>query len=291
MLHTVPLTPTANLASTRTLLLATDLQRSILAELDRSGPNQLAYTAYGSQSSRLPTGAHLGFNGQLKEPSAGGYHLGNGHRMYNPVLMRFHSPDRLSPFGKGGLNAYAYCGADPINFEDPSGQFAIVARLIQLVETIGLHFGILSYNFVGPTAKGWLLQAARISTVGSSTAIAGSALQLGGVPAGAIVSNVGTLLSVGAVTVRVVTATTNHLRSGVFIQTVRNNARNLVSGTAFPKSTVDAVTKSGPAPGVAVINMPSDIAPAAEPKISASDIRNGGSGVKSGRHQQLPPRY
>lgn len=122
MLHTVPLTPTANLASTRTLLLATDLQRSILAELDRSGPNQLAYTAYGSQSSRLPTGAHLGFNGQLKEPSAGGYHLGNGHRMYNPVLMRFHSPDRLSPFGKGGLNAYAYCSGSPVNRVDPTGK-------------------------------------------------------------------------------------------------------------------------------------------------------------------------
>jgi hypothetical protein len=35
--------------------------------------------------------------------------------------MRFHSPDRLSPFGKGGVNAYAYCGGSPVNRTDPSG--------------------------------------------------------------------------------------------------------------------------------------------------------------------------
>ncbi|KPZ22499.1 RHS repeat-associated core domain-containing protein, partial [Pseudomonas syringae group genomosp. 3] len=30
-------------------------------------------------------------------------------------------PDSLSPFGKGGLNAYAYCAGDPVNRSDPSG--------------------------------------------------------------------------------------------------------------------------------------------------------------------------
>ncbi|WP_409262888.1 RHS repeat-associated core domain-containing protein [Pseudomonas putida] len=63
----------------------------------------------------------------------GCYHLGNGRRTYNPVLMRFHSADSLSPFSEGGLNAYAYCGGDPINRVDPSGaapatRFARFAR-------------------------------------------------------------------------------------------------------------------------------------------------------------------
>ncbi|MEE4693607.1 RHS repeat-associated core domain-containing protein, partial [Pseudomonas alliivorans] len=40
---------------------------------------------------------------------------------FNPVLMRFNSPDRLSPFGEGGLNAYAYCKGDPVNQVDPTG--------------------------------------------------------------------------------------------------------------------------------------------------------------------------
>jgi RHS repeat-associated protein len=113
--------PIADIALSQTLLLATDLQQSVLAELDRSGPNRLAYTAYGSQSSQRTASTHLGFNGQRKERPTGWYHLGNGHRVYNPVLMRFHSPDRLSPFGKGGLNAYAYCGGSPVNRTDPSG--------------------------------------------------------------------------------------------------------------------------------------------------------------------------
>lgn len=37
--------------------------------------------------------------------------------------MRFNSPDSLSPFGKGGLNAYVYCEGDPINRDDASGHF------------------------------------------------------------------------------------------------------------------------------------------------------------------------
>lgn len=49
------------------------------------------------------------------------YLLGNGYRAYNPALMRFNSPDNQSPFGEGGLNAYAYCAGDPVNSVDPSG--------------------------------------------------------------------------------------------------------------------------------------------------------------------------
>jgi RHS repeat-associated protein len=67
----------------------------------------------------------LGFNGQLHEPRGCWQFLGNGYRVYNPVLRRFHSPDSQSPFGKGGINAYAYCGGDPINHMDPSGHFLL----------------------------------------------------------------------------------------------------------------------------------------------------------------------
>jgi RHS repeat-associated protein len=49
------------------------------------------------------------------------YLLGNGYRVFNPVIRRFHHPDSLSPFGKGGINSYVYCFSDPINRKDPSG--------------------------------------------------------------------------------------------------------------------------------------------------------------------------
>lgn len=81
-----------------------------------------AYTPYGVLfSGRAPS---LAYCGQLRDPSTGNYHLGNGHRTFDPLLMRFHSPDRLSPFGAGGLNAYSYCMGDPVNRNDPSGRAA-----------------------------------------------------------------------------------------------------------------------------------------------------------------------
>lgn len=62
-----------------------------------------------------------GFNGELPDPLTGHYLLGHGYRAYNPVLMRFNSPDNLSPFAEGGVNAYAYCRGDPVNRRDPDG--------------------------------------------------------------------------------------------------------------------------------------------------------------------------
>lgn len=72
----------------------------------------------------------LGFNGERKDVVTGCYHLGNGYRMYNPRLMRFHASDSLSPFGQGGINSYAYCLGNPVNRRDPSGHFAILSFLI-----------------------------------------------------------------------------------------------------------------------------------------------------------------
>ncbi|WP_434628623.1 RHS repeat-associated core domain-containing protein [Chromobacterium sp. CV08] len=66
----------------------------------------------------------LGFNGARIDPVSGAAHLGNGYRAYHPALMRFHSPDSLSPFGAGGINPYAYCAGDPVNRADPSGHLS-----------------------------------------------------------------------------------------------------------------------------------------------------------------------
>ncbi|MCZ0999690.1 flagellin [Streptomyces mirabilis] len=84
-----------------------------LAELTR------AYSTVASRGAGLLS--LLGFNGELSDPVTEHYLLGNGYRAFNPVLMRFHSPDSLSPFDGGGLNPYAYCLGDPINRVDPTG--------------------------------------------------------------------------------------------------------------------------------------------------------------------------
>ncbi|MNN06799.1 hypothetical protein D3C81_1196020 [compost metagenome] len=102
-------------------LLTTDQQRSVLNALEATQPNPLAYTPYGHRPAKNSLLSLLGFNGERPDPVTGHYHLGNGYRQFNPVLMRFNSPDSWSPFGEGGLNAYAYCGGDPRNRIDRTG--------------------------------------------------------------------------------------------------------------------------------------------------------------------------
>jgi RHS repeat-associated protein len=97
-------------------LVRSDAKGTVLAASTRS----MVYAAYGFREP-IPAASALGFNGQLLDQGTGRYLLGNGQRTYNPVLMRFQSPDVLSPFGKGGLNAYAYCLGDPVNGQDPTG--------------------------------------------------------------------------------------------------------------------------------------------------------------------------
>ena len=107
--------------SRKTILLAPDQQRSVLSALDEHPPRSIAYTPYGHRPRENGLLSLLGFNGELPDPLTGCYHLGNGYRQFNPVLMRFNSPDSWSPFGEGGLNAYGYCGGDPRNWKDPTG--------------------------------------------------------------------------------------------------------------------------------------------------------------------------
>lgn len=101
-------------------LLHVDRASSIL----RMPPNLMTYTPYGHLNINTSE-ALLAFNGQWYDPVTQGYPLGNGHRILNTVLMRFYSPDSLSPFEKGGLNTYSYCAGDPINNTDPSGQIKL----------------------------------------------------------------------------------------------------------------------------------------------------------------------
>ena len=105
----------------KTILLATDQQRSVLHALDATLPHSLVYTPYGHRPAENGLLSLLGFNGERPDPVTGHYLLGNGYRAFNPVLMRFNSPDSWSPFGEGGLNAYAYCTGDPVNRIDPTG--------------------------------------------------------------------------------------------------------------------------------------------------------------------------
>jgi RHS repeat-associated protein len=127
-------------------LLATDHQRSI-QELTHPAVRQ-GYSPYGHRRVESGLGSLLGFNGERGDPVTGHYLLGNGHRAFNPVLMRFNSRDSLSPFGRGGLNPYAYCLGDPVNFSDPTGRIArLITSLLSVTNTrMGMSRVIPSFN-------------------------------------------------------------------------------------------------------------------------------------------------
>jgi RHS repeat-associated protein len=106
-------------ASSRTALLATDGGDSVVGVKSQAQAESVTYNAYGFHNPNDIPAQRPAFNGHLLAGFL--YLLGNGYRGYNPVLMRFQSPDSLTPFSVGGLNCYVYCEGDSVNFSDPSG--------------------------------------------------------------------------------------------------------------------------------------------------------------------------
>lgn len=155
-------------ASPTTGLLGNDLLGSAIQKLSASRLRRITYTSFG-HAANLQSGS-VGFTGQVKEPGTAQYMLGNGYRGYSPTLMRFTAPDEISPFGKGGLNSYGYCHAQPITLSDPSGQFAIPRALLGAIGFIGLPIAIF----------GAALHQAHPSDTSRALMIGGALLAAGG---------------------------------------------------------------------------------------------------------------
>jgi|GEM_PF-6713845 RHS repeat-associated protein len=121
--------------SSKTVLLATDQQRSVLNALDANRPHPIAYSPYGHRPAKNGLLSLLGFNGERPDPLTGHYHLGNGYRLFNTVLMRFNKPDSSSPFEEGGVNAYSYCEGNPIGRCDPTGHsfLSMIRKMVTFV--------------------------------------------------------------------------------------------------------------------------------------------------------------
>lgn len=223
--------------STPNLLLATDRQHSPLAVQAGASRQQLAQGPYGSRPSAA---TRAGYTGQLREVQDW-YLLGNGHRLYNPALMRFHSADRFSPFDRGGLNAYAYCAGDPVNHRDPSGRFILDEGLTP-VFSLFLHSGLLLnvgtvMAFKSQSLVQQLLNGAAM--VGSALNIVGGSASLAGQDALQPVVQLGLLIS----------GTVAFARFGTNIKDVRMDRRMLKQAKEVDASATATPSMGTPMPG------------------------------------------
>jgi RHS repeat-associated protein len=98
-----------------------------------TGPNgavtdRYSFDAYGKMLGynpgvvNQPTTAVL-YSGEYLDRDLQQYYL--QARYYNPSLGRYGAIDPFSPNQQSGANLYAYCGDDPINGSDPSGQYEV----------------------------------------------------------------------------------------------------------------------------------------------------------------------
>lgn len=148
------------------------------------------YAPYGDARIALadgtpPSMVHLqlpAYNGERLDVPVNLYHLGNGRRAYDPELMVFLSPDPLSPFDEGGINSYAYCGGDPVNWSDPSGLFSFPTWARWALTGVALGMSVVT---AGLATAGLLAaigaQAAALTIAGKSALlVASGAASVGG---------------------------------------------------------------------------------------------------------------
>ncbi|WP_449431749.1 RHS repeat-associated core domain-containing protein [Pseudomonas putida] len=111
--------------ASQTLLLQTNASTTVVSQFRAGTFEGSTYSAYGALPDSQQGHGLLAYNGELRDPGTGWYLLGRGYRAYNPVLMRFHSPDSLCALDEGGsLNPYAYCNGNPVTLRDPTGHVA-----------------------------------------------------------------------------------------------------------------------------------------------------------------------
>ena len=129
-----------------------NLQGDVIAICNVSGTRvvEYAYDAYGNctviyaQNAALAEDNPIRYRGYYFDVDTGLYYL--NARYYNPQWRRFISPDDtayLDPESVNGLNLYAYCGNDPVNYADPSGHSVILTTALILMgvgATAGLGY-------------------------------------------------------------------------------------------------------------------------------------------------------
>lgn len=169
-----------------------NLQGDVIAIYDASGNVKAEYTydAWGNCTVTNSTLYDLAYNNPIRyrgyyyDRETGLYYL--NARYYNPEWRRFISPDSteyIDSENPNGLNLYAYCYNDPVNYADPSGHWAI-SLLAGLV--IG---GLVSWGLSELFGE-HLVTGAGLALTGGSAIISGIMAMTLATPVGWIVGGI-----------------------------------------------------------------------------------------------------
>ena len=127
------------------------IQGDVVGVYNSAGTKVVGFTydAYGnctvSGDTSLAQWCKIRYRGYYFDTETGLYWVQT--RYYNPEWCRWISPDSLSyldPETAHGLNLYAYCINDPVNYIDPSGHFIIT--LIGCIVGAAIGFGVAAYK-------------------------------------------------------------------------------------------------------------------------------------------------
>ena len=127
-----------------------DIIGNIVGLVDENGNIvvEYDYSSYGKVEVKKDTVGiskkdHIRYKGYIYDEETKLYYLIS--RYYDPEIGRFISQDSveyIEPSSISGLNLYVYCGNDPINMYDPSGNFAIsIGLLLAIGGIVGAAIG------------------------------------------------------------------------------------------------------------------------------------------------------
>ena len=155
-----------------------NLQGDIVAVYNESGTKVATYTysdAWGNHSvSYINGGASTGaqynpfrYRGYYYDTDLGMYYLQS--RYYDPNTCRFINADSALYHSMLGYNMFAYCGNNPINYYDPTGENAIAIKsgwllILALFDSVTPILETILVVGVGIWAVGAVLNAAQNKT-------------------------------------------------------------------------------------------------------------------------------
>ena len=147
-----------------------NIQGDVVGVYNSAGTKLVTFTydAYGnctvSGDTSLAYRCKIRYRGYYFDTETGLYWVQT--RYYNPEWCRWISPDSLSYLDTEtahGLNLYAYCGNDPVNFTDPSGHDSLpnwVMWLIGGIVILGLGIATIASGGAAGGVAGFILAGA-----------------------------------------------------------------------------------------------------------------------------------